>query len=146
MSKGKAATNIEYFAFRFLCAALGIVPYPLAMAMARGLGHTLVAVGFKRKRTFARIRSVFPEKSDREVREIAVSSLQNLLMSAIEMMRASSFDRAWMDRHVLDGEMYKDRLKELVDEGHGVVIMVPHSGNWYMAAPRSTSGAEESQA
>ena len=134
MSKGRVATNVEYFSFRALCAALRAVPYPLAMAMARGLGRALVAVGFKRKRTFSRIRGVFPEKSDREIREIAVGSLQNVLMSAIEMMRASSFDRAWMDRHVLDGELYKDRLKELVDEGHGVVIMVPHSGNWYMAA------------
>ena len=134
MSKGRATANIEYFAFITLCAALRAVPYPLAMAMARGLGRALVAVGFKRKRTFARIRGVFPEKSDKEVREIAVGSLQNVLMSAIEMMRASSFDRAWMDRHVLDGELYKNRLKELVDEGRGVVIMVPHSGNWYMAA------------
>jgi len=30
--------------------------------------------------------------------------------------------------------MYKDRLQSYVDEGRGVVIMVPHSGNWYMAA------------
>ena len=134
MSKGKAATNIEYFAFRLLCAALRAVPYPLAMALARGLGRALVALGFKKKRTFSRIRGVFPEKTDREIREIAVGSLQNVLMSAIEMMRASSLDRAWMDRHVLDGEKYKDRLKGLVDEGHGVVIMVPHSGNWYIAA------------
>ena len=28
----------------------------------------------------------------------------------------------------------KDRLQSYVDEGKGVVIMVPHSGNWYMAA------------
>jgi KDO2-lipid IV(A) lauroyltransferase len=104
------------------------------MAMARGLGRALVALGFMRKRTFSRIRGVFPEKSEREVRAIAVESLQNLLMNAVEMMRASGFDRAWMDNHVLDGEMYKDRLQELVDEGNGVVIMVPHSGNWYMAA------------
>ena len=39
-----------------------------------------------------------------------------------------------MDRHVLDGAVYKDRLQSYVDEGKGVVIMVPHSGNWYMAA------------
>lgn len=134
MAKGKAATNIEYYAVRTLSAALRAVPYPVAMSLARGLGRALVALGFKRRRTFSRIRGVFPEKSEREVRAIAVESLQNVLMTAVEMMRAPSFDRAWMDRHVLDGEMYKNRLKELVDEGHGVVIMVPHSGNWYMAA------------
>lgn len=134
MGKGKVATNIEYCAVRALCAALRAVPYPLAMAMARGVGRVLVALGFKRKRTFSRIRGVFPEKSVREVRAIAVESIQNVLMDAVEMMRAPSLDRAWMDRHVLDGEMYKNRLQRLVDEGNGVVIMVPHSGNWYMAA------------
>jgi KDO2-lipid IV(A) lauroyltransferase len=30
--------------------------------------------------------------------------------------------------------VYADRLKAIADEGKGVVIMVPHSGNWYMAA------------
>ena len=48
--------------------------------------------------------------------------------------RAAPHPRKWMDRHVVDGQMYKDRLQSYVDEGKGVVIMVPHSGNWYMAA------------
>ena len=50
------------------------------------------------------------------------------------MIRAPQLSRKWMDRHVVDGQMYKDRLQSYVDEGKGVVIMVPHSGNWYMAA------------
>lgn len=50
------------------------------------------------------------------------------------MMRAPRLDRKWMDRYVKDGQLYKDKLQAYVDEGKGVVIMVPHSGNWYMAA------------
>jgi len=135
MAKGKIAVNFEYVALRTFCAVLNAVPYPLAMAAARGFGWLLVRVlGFKRRRTFSRIRSVFPEKSEAEVRMVAVRSLQNVLMNAVEMMRAPNLDRAWMDRHVKDGPRYKDLLQELVDEGKGVVIMVPHSGNWYMAA------------
>ena len=30
--------------------------------------------------------------------------------------------------------MYADRLQAILAEGKGAVIMVPHSGNWYMAA------------
>ena len=103
--------------------------------MARGLGWSAFRVfGFKRKRTLERIRGVFPEKSVREATAIAVRSLQNILQTAVEMMRAPRLDRAWMDRHVKDGQHYKDMLQTYVDEGKGVVIMVPHSGNWYMAA------------
>ena len=135
MAKGAFAVNLEYGALRLFCALVNAVPYALAMAGARALGWVLVVVfGFKRRRTYGRIRSVFPRMTTREVRAVAVRSLQNILQTGVEMMRAPRLDRAWMDRHVEDGPLYKARLQECVDEGHGVVIMVPHSGNWYMAA------------
>ena len=135
MAKSAFAINCEYGALRFFCALVNAVPYPLAMASARGLGWTLVHVfRFKRRRTETRIRSVFPAMSAKEVRRVATESLQNVLQTGVEMMRAPRLDRAWMDRYVKDGQLYKDRLQAYVDEGKGVVIMVPHSGNWYMAA------------
>ena len=135
MAKSAIAVNAEYFTLRFFCGLVNAIPYPLAMAAARGLGWLVFSVlGFKRKRTLERIRGVFPEKSEKEVKAIAVSSLQNILQTAVEMMRAPKLDRKWMDRYVKDGQFYKDKLQAYVDEGKGVVIMVPHSGNWYMAA------------
>jgi len=135
MAKGKLAVNAEYGAIRLACAAVNAIPYSAAMAVARLLGWTFFRVlGFKRRRTIERIKSVFPGMTDREATAVAVRSLQNILQTGVEMMRAPRLDRAWMDRHVVDGALYKDRLQELVDEGNGVVIMVPHSGNWYMAA------------
>ena len=135
MVKSRAAVNLEYCALRVFCALVNAVPYAVAMAMARGLACLLFDVfRFKRKRTLARIYAAFPDKSPREARSIARRSLANVLQSGVEMIRAPRLDRKWMDRHVIDGKLYKDRLQELVDEGRGVVIMVPHSGNWYMAA------------
>ena len=135
MAKGKIAVNAEYGAIRLACAVVNAIPYSAAMAAARLLGWALFRVlGFKRRRTLERIKSVFPGMSDREATAVAVRSLQNILQTGVEMMRAPRLGRAWMDRHVVDGALYKDRLQELVDEGNGVVIMVPHSGNWYMAA------------
>ena len=125
----------EYALLRTACAVVNAIPYPLACALARGFAWSLVNVfGFQRKRTFSRIRGCFPGKSDREVRRIAVMSLSNVLMSAVEMIRASSLDRKWIETHVKDVLVYAERLKAIADEGKGVVIMVPHSGNWYMAA------------
>ena len=135
MAKSALSVNLEYFTLRFFCGLVNAIPYPLAMALARGLGWMAFSVfGFKQKRTLARIRGVFPEKSIREAKAIAVRSLQNILQTAVEMMRAPRLDRKWMDRYVKDGQLYKDKLQAYVDEGKGVVIMVPHSGNWYMAA------------
>ena len=135
MAKSAFSVNLEYFLLRFFCALVNVIPYALAMALARGFGWIgFHVVRFKRARTLERIRSVFPEKSPRECRVIAVRSLQNVLQTGVEMMRAPKLDRAWMDRYVKDGFYYKGLLQEFVDEGKGVVIMVPHSGNWYMAA------------
>ena len=135
MAKSAFSVNLEYFLLRFFCALVNVIPYALAMALARGFGWIgLHVVRFKRARTLERIRSVFPEKSPRECRVIAVRSRQNVLQTGVEMMRAPKLDRAWMDRYVKDGSHYKGLLQEFVDEGKGVVIMVPHSGNWYMAA------------
>ena len=126
---------LEYILLRAVCAFVNAIPYPLAMAAARGFGGFAFRVcGFKRARTLARIRAVFPAKGEREVVSIAVRSLQNVLQTGVEMMRAPKLDRSWMDRHVVEGARYKDKLQAYVDEGKGVVIMVPHSGNWYMAA------------
>ena len=133
--KGRFAANAEYAAFRFACAAVNAIPYRLAMGIADALAAFATGVlRFKRERTMRRLRSVFPGKTERELSKIARASLANVLKTAIEMMRAYRLDRKWMDGHVLDGRLYKDRLQSYVDEGKGVVVMVPHSGNWYMAA------------
>ena len=135
MAKSAIAIHAEYFTLRFFCAVVNAIPYPLAMFLARGLGWVVFMVfGFKRERTLNRIRGVFPEKSLCEAKAIAVQSLQNIFQTGVEMMRAPRLTRAWMDRYVKDGQFYKDKLQAYVDEGKGVVIMVPHCGNWYMAA------------
>ena len=133
--KNALSTNLEYGALRLFCGVVRAIPYRVAMSIASSAAHFAVNVlGFKRERTMERLRSVFPDKPESELKAIARESLANVLQNAVEMIRAPKLDKSWMDRHIVDGQMYKDRLQEYVDEGKGVVIMVPHSGNWYMAA------------
>ncbi len=133
--KSSTTCWIEYAALRAACALVNAVPYPLACLAARLLAWTAFRVfGFKRARTLGRIRGCFPEKTEAEAARIAVASLANVLVSAVEMIRAPRFDRKWIGRHVVDADRYADLLKRFVAEGKGVVIMVPHAGNWYMAA------------
>ena len=134
MAKSKLAVNCEYGALRFVCGVVNLIPYGCACLIAKAIARGAFAAGFKRKRTLERIRSVFPDISDSDARRIAVSSLANLLQTAVEMIRAPKLTRKWMDEHVVEGEKYADRLREIVARGRGAVIMVPHSGNWYMAA------------
>jgi KDO2-lipid IV(A) lauroyltransferase len=135
MVKSNFSINAEYVALRCACAAINALPYFAAAFLAKAAGWLMVRVfRFKRARTVGRIKLVFPNISDAEALTIAVKSLQNILLNAVEMMRAPKMNRRWMDRHVVEGSLYKDRLQAYADEGRGVVVMVPHSGNWYMAA------------
>lgn len=133
--KSRFAVNAEYAAIRASCAVVNALPYAAARALARfAASFAWKVLRLKRKRTLERLGSVFPEKPRRELESIAVQSLSNLFITGVEMMRAPRLDRKWMDAHVVEGAKYKDRLQEYVNEGKGVVVMVPHSGNWYMAA------------
>ena len=133
--KSKAACWLEYGVLRTACVLVNAVPSRAACAGARGLAWLMTDVfAFKRARTLARIRETFPEKTAREARAIARFSLANLLQNAIEMIRAPRLTKDWITRHVKDMPVYADRLRAVLDEGKGAVIMVPHAGNWYMAA------------
>ncbi len=133
--KTKLAINLEYAALRMGAGLLNAMPYGMATAFARFMARVTYKVfGFKRERTRERIRAAFPEKTLKEVDEIAVGSLQTLLLNVVDMARASRLDRAWMLKMVEEIEINSQKVRELAAEGHGVVVMVPHMGNWYMAA------------
>ena len=133
--KSSFAAWCEYATLRTACAIVNAIPYRLACALARGAAWMLVRLlGFQRARTYARIREVFPGKDQEDVQRIAVFSLGNILQNAVEMIRAPSLTKKWITRHVKDMPVYADRLQAVLAEGKGAVIMVPHAGNWYMAA------------
>lgn len=133
--KSKAAVYFEYILLRTICAVIGACPYCVVCLLARLAARFAFSVlRINRKRTIDRISGVFPEKSRKEVKRIALLSMQNVFLTAVEMQRAHKLDAKWIEKHVKDVHVYAARLKELVDEGKGVVVMVPHSGNWYMAA------------
>lgn len=135
MGKSRLTINLEYWALRTVCALVNAVPYRVAMAAASGLASLAVrALRFKRARTMARLRGVFPERSERERVAIAVASLRNVLQIGVELMRPECLTREWMERYVVEGERYTGILKAVVDEGRGAVVMLPHTGNWFVAA------------
>ncbi len=133
--KSELSINFEYYLLRFFCGFVNLIPYKMAVGIADFFAWMAVKVfKLRNKRTMMRLRSVFPEKTDCELRYIAWRSFANILETGVEMIRAPKLTRAWMDKYVRDGQHYKDKLQAYVDEGKGVVIMVPHAGNWYMAA------------
>lgn len=133
--KSTFAKYFEYGLLRVGCAIVTVLPYRASCALARTVAWIAFNVfGLKRKRTLERIHSAFPEKTRAECRRIATGSLQTLFLNVVEMIRAPGLDRDWMLEHVEEIEINSGKVRALAAEGHGVVVMVPHMGNWYMAA------------
>ena len=66
MVKSNFTVNCEYVALRIACGVVNAIPYRVALFLAKGLAGFAFAVGFKRRRTLDRIRSVFPAMDGRE--------------------------------------------------------------------------------
>ena len=126
---------VEYIALRAVGGFLNILPYRVALFIAWCLARVAFhVIRFRRTETLRRIRLVFGDKmTARRAKQIAWISLRNTMFNAVEMFRAARIDQAWVDRHIPG---FKDKIPsvhELVDRHKGVVLTVPHMGNWDLA-------------
>ncbi len=126
---------IEYALLRTVQGFLGFFPLNAIDAFLRFFFRILFRVTWpKRTRTVARIREVFGDSlSEAEMRLIARESLANMLMNMIELMRLGSIDKAWLEAHIAGVERHTARIKEVIARHGGVILALPHMGNWDLA-------------
>ena len=126
---------LEYGALRVAAACLNALPYRAALAVACLFAAAAFHLfRFRRRETARRIREVFgADFPAGQVRRIAWLSLRNMAFNAVEMMRAPSIDREWIDRHVSGFGDHIPVVKDVIEKHGGAVIAVPHMGNWDLA-------------
>ncbi len=134
--------RIKYLLLRFLGFLLSILPHWLAQAIAVFLGVIAFDVMRRgRRMVLAYLAQVFPEKTPAERRSIGRAGHCNLIIVAMEMMRArfASRERV-MSRIDLDGESEK-LFHDLMEEGKGVIFVGAHYSNWeYLGARLAAVG------
>lgn len=82
-----------------------------------------------RNRAELHIRTSFPEYSDKQIQRIALGSMQQLAMLAVELLRAPRLITQWTwARHVKLGQL-NDAIKLLLDK-RGCIMITGHYGNW----------------
>lgn len=110
-----------------------ITPHLLAMWngwMIAGIIHHVF--GFRKREARSRIREVFPDLPEKDVRRIAWRSFRNLAFNAIEIIRAPSLSSAWESKY-MDCEKTMDDIQAYTDTGRGVIVALVHAGNWDLA-------------
>jgi len=131
----KLKYRLEYFVLRGFAALLNALPYRMALALAWGASSFLFhVVRLRRRETLDRIRFVLgPQTPHRELKRVARLSLRNMSFNIVEMMRAPSINKAWIDQHM---PTFGPRIPiaiDLIQKHRGLIFAVPHMGNWDLA-------------
>lgn len=131
--KYKLAHVVEYAAVRSVSGLLQALPHRAALALAWGPVRLAWALNGKlRAQTRRRIRQALGEGlSERERDRIAWLAFRNLAFTAVEGMRLPGIRPAWVERH-MDLSPVAEAQAEMIN-GRGLVVAVPHMGNWELA-------------
>jgi Kdo2-lipid IVA lauroyltransferase/acyltransferase len=124
---------VEYAFLRATAGLANVLPHRAALFV----GWIIAAAGWvllrgRMRKIEARIRQAFGDaKPPREVRRIAWLAWRNLCFNGVEAMRTPSTTLDWVKKVTdhTDIRMVFDHMKD----GRGVVLAVPHMGNWELA-------------
>ena len=124
---------LEYVLMRALVGLVNALPYHGALLLGRmAASVSALFMRGKLRRTARRIKEVFGDTySDRAVTRIAHVAWRGFICSMVESMRTPRVTLPWIKEHIDSRDMHM--VFDNMREGKGVVLAVPHMGNWELA-------------
>jgi KDO2-lipid IV(A) lauroyltransferase len=129
--------RIEYILLRMTGAAASLLPRRAALLLARIIG----VVGFdllriRRRTTINNLGRAWPEATPAWLKRTARAAYVNLGVVSVEMLRARSLDAAGVIALVRLDPGEEERLREIVEDRSGAVIVGGHYGTWELLGAR----------
>ncbi len=135
MARYKPYRYAVYLLARAGGICVGLLPRPVLIRLGRWLGwlgYALISV--QRKKSLENLRLAFGrEKDEKTLRRIARESFAHLTLTALEVLQYPRLTWEKASRFIDTGnafEVYRDLLKE----GHGLISITAHMGNWELLA------------
>ncbi len=127
--------RLEYIALRLVQGLVTAFPIRWVGGALRGLLRVVYRLCWPLKaETVSRVREVFgPETPLSRVRFIARQSVWNLTMNFVELFHLGRMDLAYLRDHIEGTDEARAKLRALIDKHGGVVVALPHMGNWDLA-------------
>jgi len=122
---------LHYLLARLIAGLLNLIPFGLAKCIARSMCRLFYYI-LSERRTIAlhNLRMVFPEKSEAEIKTIALDSFANMGKIGIEFIRFPKLLR--------NKDFFKIDKPEVVQKAlaykKGVIVIVSHLTNWEAVA------------
>ncbi len=128
---------IEYAALCTIGAFVCVVPAGAGRVAAWAFARVAFVIMRERRiEAERRIKTVFGESmTDKEVRKIAWISLRNTAFNIVEMMSIRRTDEACIRKMFTDFDKHIGRIRSASEKhgGAGVILALPHMGNWDLA-------------
>ncbi|MGZ4809892.1 MAG: lysophospholipid acyltransferase family protein [Thermoanaerobaculia bacterium] len=116
-----------------LLSILGAIVRPFPLRAARAIGIFLGNLGWlvllrDKRKSLEHLAIAFPERADRERRNIAHDMFRHLGMSLMEILWLPNVNTGNLDRTTTVDNL--EPIADLIRAGHGVVVFTAHCGNW----------------
>ena len=129
----KMIERLQYAVAWLFVKALGVLPRPLARALAAGATGLLLLLLPKLRRTAEfNLKLAFPDWNDRQRREVVKEMTRNLGWMAAEFARMPGYTKENIERVVvLDGH---ENFLAGQSRGKGVIYLTGHIGAWELSS------------
>lgn len=122
-----------YYWGRCLAFIFYLMPVRVAAAIAARLGRIGFALAGKyRNLAIANLRFAFPEKSEAEIKRLAIKVFENLGRTAAELISFPKINKSNIDDFVRIENI--GMLNDALKKGKGAIVLTAHFGNWEMLA------------
>ncbi|HQU73903.1 MAG TPA: lysophospholipid acyltransferase family protein [Calditrichia bacterium] len=135
MVKKSRQHRIEYLALRMVETAFRWIPALILPPLARGLAWFFFnVVGFRKKIALKNLALAFPEKPEKERRQIARDSFFHLIIVTMEYLKLLAWPPERIEGIVSlrDSHAYRELLTTRPEKGR--MMLTGHFGSWEVAA------------
>lgn len=128
---------VTYLLFIFLVTLVGITPFFLIYRFSDFISFVLYhVVGYRKAVVRSNLKKAFPEKSEKELKQIEKKSYKNLADIFVEGVKGFSMSKhSIMQRHVF---LNPEIVEKYYAQSRGVIIAAGHVGNWEWGAFSAT--------
>jgi KDO2-lipid IV(A) lauroyltransferase len=123
--------RIQYYALRFVSAALHCWPVNTNLRTAKLLGDMLYRFDRRhRERALANLRRSFPQLSEKQRERLARRSMQEIPMLGVEVLFTTRLVRLDTWSRYVELENFRDVLALLLRRDQGLILLTAHYGNF----------------
>ncbi len=123
--------RLQYIALRVVSMVLHSFPVDANLRTAKFLGSLAYRIDRKhRERALFNLRRSFPEMSQKRREQLALRSLQDLTMLAVEVLFTTRLIRLDTWAKYIELDNFRDVVGLLLRKDQGLIMLTGHYGNW----------------